>query len=68
MSAWAKQAWEPQDRWLGSGKTQEEKLMSDDRDRKPSFHPPTERELARLIAVVAGVVGLFGLALWIAQE
>jgi hypothetical protein len=41
-------------------------LMSDDPDRKPPLHEqPT---LARLIAVVAGVIGFFGLIFWVAQE
>ena len=36
--------------------------------RKPSFHGPSKHEVARLIAVVTGVIGLFGLALCGVQE
>ena len=40
--------------------------MSNDPDRKPALHE--QPALARLIAVVAGVIGFFGLILWVGQE
>ena len=42
--------------------------MNDDRDRKLSFQRATKHELARFLAVAVGVVSLFGLILWGAQQ
>ena len=42
--------------------------MNDDRDRKLSFKRATKHELARFLAVAVGVVSLFGLILWGAQQ
>ena len=42
--------------------------MSDDRDPKLSFQRATKHELVRFLAVAVGVVSLFGLILWGAQQ
>lgn len=37
-------------------------------DSKRSFQPATSHELARFLAVAAGVLSVFGLMMWAAQS